>query len=208
MKQFKLNNLEKLISSIFILTLFLVIINFDRVYGNTYSAKILSGNQKMITNVFSTQELDQEDPNFLYDMFSSIDDFVSLPEGGTPWQVFGDTGMDEYTFEDSDGFEWTGVRPEFTDKIKKLANKQILVQGFMFPLDQNEKQKTFLLIPFPVHCPYYPHASSNLIIEVHANKPIVYSYDPVNISGKLELVPKDDLYNIFFRLRNANLVTN
>ena len=141
-------------------------------------------------------------------MFSSIDDFVSLPEGGTPWKVFADTGMDEYTFEDSEGFEWTGVRPEFTDEIKQLANKKILVQGYMFPLDQNEKQKTFLLIPFPVHCPYYPHASSNLIIEVHADDPIVYSYDPINITGMLELVPKDDLYNIFFRLKKANLAAN
>ena len=37
--------------------------------------KILSGNQKMITEVFSTEDLSQEDPNFMYEMFSSIDDF-------------------------------------------------------------------------------------------------------------------------------------
>ena len=34
----------------------------------------------MITEVFSTEDLSQEDPNFMYEMFSSIDDFVSLPE--------------------------------------------------------------------------------------------------------------------------------
>ena len=207
MKKLKFNKLELRILS-FVLTLFLSIIHFDRVYGYPHLAKILSWNQKMIVEVFSTEDLSQEDPNFMYEMFSSIDDFVSLPDGGTPWKVFADTGMDEYTFEDSEGFEWTGVRPEFKDEIKKLANKKILVQGYMFPLDQNEKQKTFLLIPFPVHCPYYPHASSNLIIEVHADDPIVYSYDPVNITGMLELVPKDDLYNIFFRLKEANLVAN
>ena len=208
MKQLKFNKLESR-NLTFVLTLFLSIIHFERAYGHAHLAKILSGNQKMITEVFSTEDLSQEeDPNFMYDMFSSIDDFVSLPEGGTPWKIFADTGMDEYTFEDSDGFEWTGVRPEFKDEIKQLANKKILVQGYMFPLDQNEKQKTFLLIPFPVHCPYYPHASSNLIIEVHADDPIVYSYDPVNITGMLELVPKDDLYNIFFRLKKANLVAN
>ena len=38
------------------------------------------------------------------------------------------------------------VRPEFTDEIKQLANKKILIQGYMFPLDQNEKQKNFLLL--------------------------------------------------------------
>ena len=155
-------------------------------------------NNNYLTYVFSTESIDPDDSSFKYDMFSSIEDFVNLPEGGTPWNVFADTGMDEYTFEDEEGFEWTGVRPNFSKDIKLLQDKEILVQGYMFPLDQNEKQETFLLIPFPVHCPYYPHASSNLIIEVHAKKPIIFSYDAIDIKGELELVPKDDLYNIFF----------
>ena len=50
------------------------------------------------------------------------------------------------------------------------------------------------------------HTSSNLLIEVHSKSPIIFSYDAVNIKGKLELVPKDDDYNMFFRLRNAELV--
>ena len=36
--------------------------------------------------------------------------------------------------------------------------------------------------------------------------PLFFSYDAVNIKGKLELVPKDDDYNVFFRLRDAQLV--
>jgi len=159
----------------------------------------------LINKVFST---DSDDSNFQYDMLSSVEDFINLPEGGTSWDVFANTIMDEYTFEDKEGFEWTGVRPKFSEEIKVLENKKILVQGYMFPLDQNDKQKTFLLIPFPVHCPYYPHATSNMIIEVHAKKSIDYSYEPINIEGLLELVPKDDLYNIFFRLKNAKLVSN
>lgn len=166
----------------------------------------ISVNQHLIIPVFSTESIDENDSTFKYDMLSSIEDFVSLPEGGTPWNIFADTEMDEYTFEDSDGFEWTGVRPKFSEDLKILEDKEILVQGYMFPLDQNEEQKTFLLIPFPVHCPYYPHASSNLIIEVHAKEPITFSYETIDIKGNLELVPKDDLYNIFFRLNNAKVI--
>ena len=77
----------------------------------------------------------------------------------------------------------------------------------MFPLDQDEKQSLFLLGPFPLSCPYHPHTSSNLLIEVHS-KPYSLFYDAVNIKGKLELVPKDDDYNMFFRLKNAELVEN
>ena len=128
MKQLKFNNFE-LKNLTLVLTLFFTTIYFDRAYGYAHFTKILSGNQKMITEVFSTEDLSQEDPNFMYEMFSSIDDFVSLPEGGTPWKVFADTGMNEYTFEDSEGFEWTGVRPQFTDEIKKLANKKTTFQA-------------------------------------------------------------------------------
>ena len=150
----------------------------------------------------------QEDDSFIQedDLISFVDDFVDLPKGGTSWHVFGETGMDEYPIIDKDGNEWIGVRPKFTEKIKKLDEKEILVQGYMFPLDQDEKQSLFLLGPFPLSCPYHPHTSSNLLIEVHSKNPILFSYDAVNIKGKLELVPKDDDYNMFFRLRNAELV--
>ena len=85
-----------------------------------------------------------EDQFILQDeLLSNVEDFINLPEGGTPWEVFGETGMDEYSFEDNEGFEWMGVRPEFTQDIKKLDTKKILVQGYMFPLDHEEKQKHF-----------------------------------------------------------------
>ena len=35
-----------------------------------------------------------------------------------------------------------------------------------------------------------------------------FSYDAVNIKGELELVSKDDEYNMFYRLKNAELVKN
>ena len=161
----------------------------------------------LLVDIFSTQTTD-DDPFKEYDLLSNIDDFVTVPKGGTHWKVFGETGMKEYTFNDKDGNEWIGVRPEFSKEIKNLESKKILIQGFMFPLEQKEKQSLFLLGPFPVSCPYHPHTSANLIIEVHADKPIPFSYDAVNIEGILELVAKDDEYNVFFRLREAKINKN
>ncbi len=161
-------------------------------------------------NLYSQNIENTEDDSFFEqdDLISFVDDFINLPPGGTPWQIFGETQMDEYPIVDKDGNEWIGVRPKFTEKILQLDKKEILVQGYMFPLDQDEKQSLFLLGPFPLSCPYHPHTSSNLLIEVHSKSPIIFSYDAVNIKGKLELVPKDDDYNMFFRLRNAELVKN
>lgn len=165
-------------------------------------------NNNFYIDVFSANSDDDDEFFEQYDLLSNIDEFINLPDGATPWDIFGETVMHEYEFLDEDGFDWVGVRPEFKQKIKLLDNKDILMQGYMFPLDQNEKQKTFLLIPFPPSCPYYPHVSSNLIVEVHAENSISFSYEAINVEGTLELVPNDDLYNIFFRLRDATLVTN
>ena len=142
------------------------------------------------------------------ELLSSIDDFVSIPNGGTSWQIFGETEMNEYTITDPEGIEWIGFRPGFKENLKKLNGKKILIQGYMFPLEQKEKQKLFLLGPFPSTCPYHFHVDSNLIIEVHAENPVEVSYDAINISGKLELVERDDEFNIFYRLKESKLMKN
>lgn len=170
-----------------------------------FLSKIILHGESHSFNALEYDDLEFPDQE---EMFSSIDDFISLPKGGTSWGTFGETGMDEYSFIDKEGNEWFGYRPLFKENIKKLESKKILVQGYMFPLDQSEKQSLFLLGPFPMSCPYHPHTSSNLTIEVSVKKPVKFSYEPVNIRGTLELVPKDDLYNIFFRLKNAELVEN
>ena len=182
--------------------LFFVVFNLVTlgIFNSSVCAK-----SNLLINIFSTNEIN-EDSYDEFNLLSNVDDFVNVPEGGIHWKVFGETTMKEYTFFDKEGNEWIGVRPEFKDQIKKLDKQKILIQGYMFPLEQDEKQKLFLLGPFPVSCPYHPHISANLIIEVHAQSPIVFSYDAVNIKGKLELVPKDDDYNVFFRLRDAQLV--
>ena len=142
------------------------------------------------------------------ELLKYVDDFITLPKGGISWNIFGETGMKEYSFNDKDGDEYIGFRPVFSEKIRKLDSQVILVQGYMFPLEQDDEQSLFLLGPFPLSCPYHPHTQSNLLIEVHAKKPVLFSYDAMNIKGELELVAKDDEYNMFYRLKNAELVKN
>ncbi|MFN7112766.1 MAG: DUF3299 domain-containing protein [Alphaproteobacteria bacterium] len=136
-------------------------------------------------------------------ILSNVPDFVATPEGGTDWQVFGRTKQIEYTEKGKSGYDRIGVRPEFQDDLKKLDGQNILVRGFMFPMDQNEEQSVFLLGPFPLTCPYHYHVSNNLIIETRVKKPLAFSYDAVTLRGRLELVPRDDDYNTFYRLHDA-----
>lgn len=77
----------------------------------------------------------------------------------------------------------------------------------MFPLDETENQKLFLFGPFPLSCPFHYHVTPSLVLEVHADKHSVkFSYDPVVMTGTLELVPDDPEYSTFYRLKDAKQV--
>lgn len=140
------------------------------------------------------------------DLLELIPQFVTIPEGGTPWDVFSETIEHEYTNKSDDEYDYVGVRPEFSERIKKLDGQTIIVQGYMFPLGQGEEQTQFLLGPFPLSCPYHYHVPPKLLLEAHAKTPIKFSYDAINIQGTLELVPSDDEYNVFYRLRDAKVL--
>ena len=137
------------------------------------------------------------------ELLASIRDYVDTPKDGMDWRLFGKTKQRYYSYTDKTGMKWRGVKPEFPDELKRFDGKTVLVKGFMFPLGQQEKQPRFLLGPFPVSCPYHYDVTPSLIVEVHAQEPVRFSYEAVSVKGKLELVPQDDEFNVFYRLKAA-----
>lgn len=136
-------------------------------------------------------------------ILNAIPKFVQTPEGGVPWEVLGKTSGEEVTFEDKNGETIISLRPVFPKEVKELNGKIVKLQGFMFPLEQSEKQGRFLFGPFPMSCPYHYHVGPNMVIEVHAKEAMTFSFDPLVLAGKLELVESDDEYGVFYRLRDA-----
>ncbi len=136
-----------------------------------------------------------------------IKDYIDVPAGATDWKIFGKTKEVSVQGTDKDGLDFQYYKPGFSPEVKALDGKEITVKGFMFPLDSTEKQKFFLLGPFPVNCPFQYHVGPSLVIEVHAGKnPVSFTYDPVTITGTLALVPSDPENSTFYRLHNARLV--
>jgi hypothetical protein len=133
-----------------------------------------------------------------------ISDYVDIPDGGTDWKLFGATKETDVKGKADDGYDFQYYKPGFTPELKALDGKDIVVKGFMFPLDEDEKQKLFLLGPFPVSCPFHYHVGPSLVIEVHADgNPVKFSYDPVVITGKLQLVSDDPENSTFYRVLDA-----
>ncbi len=172
-------------------------------FGHPLSHKEVTQFDTLVEQTFTETKTEIIDPP---DLLQLIPEFVTTPEGGVSWDVFHETIEHEYQYEEDSDFIYMGVRPEFSENMKNMEGSVITMQGYMFPLEQSEKQTRFLLGPFPASCPYHYHVPPKLILEVQVKTPTTFSYDAINIKGKLELVPKDDEYNLFYRLKDAQIV--
>lgn len=136
-----------------------------------------------------------------------VRDFVTVPEGGISWDIFAETKEIPYNEKDKDGFDNIGTRPQFPASLQKLDGQTVILQGYMFPLQESDGQTEFLFGPFPLSCPYHYHAGPRLTVEAHAKTPVKFTYDAVTLTGTLVLVPRDDDTNVFYRLKDARIHT-
>ena len=140
-------------------------------------------------------------------MIDNIKDFVDIPKGGLDWKLFGTTKEIDIETVTEDGYDSKYTKPEFQPELKLLNGKEVKIKGYMFPLNEAEKQKLFLFGPFPLSCPFLYHVGPSLVIEVEANKkPIKFDYEPITIIGKLELVAEDPEYSVFYRIKDARQI--
>lgn len=136
-----------------------------------------------------------------------IHDYIDLPDGAVDWKIFSKTKEINIEGKQENGLDLQYFKPDFPAEIRALDGKDIKVKGYMFPLDENDKQKVFLFGPFPLNCPFQYHVGPSLVIMVDApKKPVLFSYDPVVITGRLELIEKDEDNSIFYKLHDARQV--
>jgi hypothetical protein len=136
-----------------------------------------------------------------------IGQYVDVPPGALDWKILGATKETQIQSKTDDGYDLIYQKPEFTPDVATLDGKQITIKGYMFPLDETEEQHLFLFGPFPMSCPYQYHVGPSLVLEVHApDHPVAFSYDAVQLTGTLELVPEDKEYSVFYRLQDAQQV--
>lgn len=139
-------------------------------------------------------------------LVTNIPEFVSTPKNGTAWEILASTEEVPYSETMPDGLVNEGSRPKFTPIVQALDGKEVIMQGYMFPLSPNEDQSMFLFGPFPMSCPFHYHVTPNMVIEVSVAKPIPLSFEAINIKGVIQLVPRDDEFNMFYRIQNAEVI--
>jgi len=117
------------------------------------------------------------------------------PAGTIPWELL----QQAKTVQKSD----KKFGPVFTKEIRSLDKKQVKLYGFMMPLDQSRLQKRFLLASFPPHCSFCLPGGPESMVEVIADKPVEFTYEPIIVAGRLAVLDDDVVY---YRLTNANAV--
>ena len=117
------------------------------------------------------------------------------PAGTVPWQVL----QEAKTVQRAD----KKFGPVFTREIRNLDKQQVRIYGFMMPLEQTRMQKRFLIASFPPHCPFCMPGGPESMVEVLADNPIEFTYEPIVVSGRLAVLEDDVVY---YRLTHANAV--
>ena len=94
--------------------------------------------------------------------------------------------------------------PEFAAEIRKLDQQDVKLQGYMMPIAAGEKHNHFLLTMRPADCPFCLSVGPEYIVEVKAKAPIKHTFEPVVVSGRLNVL-RDDPFGLYYRLTDAQL---
>ena len=70
---------------------------------------------------------------------------------------------------------------------RTLVGQPIQLTGFMHPLEQRQGQRRFLLSPYPAGCAFHAPSGPASTIEVFADAPARFTYEPVAVQGVFAL---------------------
>ena len=97
--------------------------------------------------------------------------------------------------------------PIFSDTLKKMNGKYVELVGFMIPLSAQKKQARFVLTPYSLGgCSFCVGGGGpESLVDIRPSKPIDFTYNPITITGRLELLQKDPS-ELFFRISKAEVM--
>lgn len=94
------------------------------------------------------------------------------------------------------------ILPSFSKEVSELNGREVVLQGYMMPLEPGEKQSHFLLTLSSPSCAYCLPAGPEGIVEIKSKTPVKYSLEPVFVNGKLSVM-NDDPAGLYYRLTEA-----
>jgi hypothetical protein len=87
--------------------------------------------------------------------------------------------------------------------VRALAGRRITLQGYMLPLEADDRTAHFLISPSTPVCFFHPPAEPNEVIEVRLTRPIPAGYHRVEVTGVLTLADNGEK-GLFFQMNGAS----
>lgn len=82
--------------------------------------------------------------------------------------------------------------PVFSPEIHELNGKEVIVKGYIIPIEGYKGHTEFIFSAFPYNmCFFCGGAGPETVMEVTAKTPIEYTADAITIRGKLSLNAED-----------------
>lgn len=97
-------------------------------------------------------------------------------------------------------------KPVFGDKVKALEGKEVIIKGYIIPVEGYKSHKEFILSAFPYNmCFFCGGAGPETVMEVMASEPVKFQADAIYLKGILKLNP-DDINRLMYFLEDAVLI--
>lgn len=97
-------------------------------------------------------------------------------------------------------------KPVFSDKVKAIAGKEIIIKGYIIPVEGYKSHKEFILSAFPYNmCFFCGGAGPETVMEVEAKDAVIYQADAIYMKGRLEL-NADDINRLMYKIVDAVLI--
>ncbi|MCB0630010.1 MAG: hypothetical protein R2824_16550 [Saprospiraceae bacterium] len=95
--------------------------------------------------------------------------------------------------------------PVFGDEVKAMENKEILIKGYIIPVEGYKSHKEFVFSAYPYNmCFFCGGAGPETVMEVFSTEAVKYTAEPIVLRGKLEL-NSTDVNRLMYILQDAEL---
>ena len=97
-------------------------------------------------------------------------------------------------------------KPVFSDPIKELEGKEVIIKGYIIPVEGYKSHTEFIFSAFPYNmCFFCGGAGPETVMEVETLEPVKYQAESITLRGVLEL-NSEDINRLMFKLSKAKLV--
>lgn len=97
-------------------------------------------------------------------------------------------------------------KPVFSESVKALEGQEIVVKGYVIPVEGYKNHKEFIFSAFPYNmCFFCGGAGPETVMEVEATEGVKYTTEQIVLKGTLSLNNKD-INHLMYKLSEAERI--